>query len=101
MTVNFANFLNLMIVFCSIDLLLFFYYSICTLKVLSLSASKGNRVMCYFKNPNYVSVQLIGGSDLNEGTIIILHNGVWGSVCDDLFDLHDGNVICRMLGYQK
>lgn len=31
----------------------------------------------------------------------MLHNGEWGTVCDDNFDSVDGKVICRMLGYQS
>ncbi|XP_062603516.1 neurotrypsin-like, partial [Saccostrea cucullata] len=34
-----------------------------------------------------------------KGTIEILHNGQWGTICDDSFDKQDGDVICRMLGY--
>ena len=44
-------------------------------------------------------VRLVGGSDPSGGRIEILHNDVWGTICDDAWDRNDGAVICRMLGY--
>ena len=42
----------------------------------------------------------MGGSGPHEGRVEIFHEGQWGTVCDDRWELRGGLVVCRSLGYK-
>ncbi|XP_045677710.1 macrophage scavenger receptor types I and II isoform X1 [Phyllostomus hastatus] len=45
------------------------------------------------------TARLADGSGPHEGRVEIFHDGQWGTVCDDYWELRGGQVVCRSLGY--
>ncbi|XP_038069182.1 scavenger receptor cysteine-rich domain superfamily protein-like [Patiria miniata] len=47
------------------------------------------------------TIRLVGGSNATNGRVEVRRSDIWGTVCDNDWDLTDASIVCRQLGFSE